>query len=213
MKYLEIPVSKVKESVYNPSIRTDRENAKYKKLRSNIKINGLIVPIIVGADMKLVDGHRRLNCIRDLGIKTIPAIVNNNITPKNYDKMFVTANEDTLSITTAQECERYLKGALISDSTYKVIKELEAIGGRNFIKRIVSDGNSPISYHIAIKQFRNYTGLTTRKMARKLVYWMLNIGSAYKLKSAMAVFIPAKILISAVEDRKDISVDWFKAVS
>jgi hypothetical protein len=42
---------------------------------------------------------------------------------------------------------------------------------------------------------------------------MLNIGSAYKLKSAIAGFIPANILVSAIENRKDIGADWYKEVS
>jgi hypothetical protein len=128
------------------------------------------------------------------------------------DRIKVTANEDSMSITTAQECERYLKGALISEKTLKCIEFLEKIGGRNFIKRIVALGNSPVSYYIAINQFQSYTKIRTRKTLRKVVYWMLNIGSAYKLKSSIAGFIPANILVNAVEERKDINVDWYKEV-
>ena len=213
MKYMEIPIDKIKESVYNPSVRTDRESTKYQKLRRNIKINGLIVPIVIGSNMKLVEGHRRLNCFKDLGREKIPAIINDDITPKNYDKMFVAANEDSMNINTAQECERYLKGALISEQTLKYIQYLEEIGGRRFIKRIVAKRKSPVSYYVAISQFKSYTKITLRKTLRKVVYWMLNIGSAYKLKSASAGFIPANVLISAIEERKDISVDWFKEIS
>ena len=213
MKYMEVSIAEIKESKYNPTIRTDRENPKYRKLRNNIKTNGLIVPIVIGSGMKLVDGHRRLNCLKDLGYEKAPAVINDNITAKNYDKMFVTANEDSMTITTAQECERYLNGALISERTLKCIQYLEEIGGRNFIKRIVSLNNSPVSYHIAINQFKSYTKITNRTMLRKVVYWMLNIGSAYKLKSAIAGFIPANILISAIESRKDIGVDWYKEMS
>ena len=213
MKYMEVSIAEIKESKYNPTIRTDRENPKYRKLRHNIKTNGLIVPIVVSSGMKLVDGHRRLNCLKDLGYEKVPAVINDNITAKNYDRMFVAANEDSMTITTAQECERYLKGALISERTLKCIQYLEEIGGRNFIKRIVSLNKSPVSYHIAINQFKSYTKITNRAMLRKVVYWMLNIGSAYKLKSAIAGFIPANILVSAIENRKDIGADWYKEVS
>ena len=213
MKYMEVSIVKIKESKYNPSIRTKRENVKYKKLRSNIERNGLIVPIVIGSGMKLIEGHRRVNCFKDLGYETIPAIINSNITAKNYDKMFLAANEDSMNINTAQECERYLMGALISSSTHRMIKELEEIAGRNFIKRIVADGNSPITYKRAITQFQTYTGIKTKKMAKKVVYWMLNVGSAYKLKSAMGFFIPANILIGAIEERRDIGADWYKDLS
>lgn len=210
MKYKEISVSSIKESKFNPSIRTDRENSGYKKLKNNIKENGLIVPIIVGSGMKLVDGHRRLSCFKDLGKNKIPAIVNSDITDKNYDEIFVSANEDSMNITPAQECERYLAGALISQKTYKVIKELEELGGRNFIKRIVADEKSPNTYLIAINHYRSYTGQKSRKVARRVIYWMLNIGSAYKLKSSIASFIPVDVLVEAINLQKDIVINWYK---
>ena len=83
MKYMEVSIGEIKECKYNPSIRTDRENIKYRKLRQNIKTNGLIVPIVVSSGMKLVDGHRRLNCLKDLGYEKAPAVINDNITAKN----------------------------------------------------------------------------------------------------------------------------------
>tara|TARA_R100000808_G_C2078473_1_gene103236 strand:- start:60 stop:707 length:648 start_codon:yes stop_codon:yes gene_type:complete len=210
MKYKEVSIDSIKQSKFNPSIRTSRENSCYKKLRKNIKENGLIVPIVLGDKMRLVDGHRRLNCFKDLGIDKIPAIVNSEITNKNYDKVFVSANEDSMNITPAQETERYLSGALISERTYKVIKELEELGGRNFIKRIVADGKSPNTYYIAINHFRAYTNQRSRQMARKVIYWMLNIGSAYKLKASIASFIPIDILVGAINEKQTIEVNWYK---
>tara|TARA_Y100000310_G_C20633912_1_gene790156 strand:+ start:33 stop:707 length:675 start_codon:yes stop_codon:yes gene_type:complete len=209
MKYKELLMTKVKPSKFNPTVRTDKNSTKYKALRKNIETNGLIVPIVLSKNLTIIDGHRRFYCLKDLGIKKVPATIHETVTNRNYDKMFVAANENSMTITAAQEVERYLNGAAISEKTKKVIKELETIGGRKFIKRIASAHKSPLTYFIALNQFKSYTKKTTRLMARKVVYWMLNIGSAYQLKSAMADFIPVDILLDAITSRKSIVKEWY----
>ena len=129
----------------------------------------------------------------------------------NYDNMFVSANEHSLHINTAQETERYLAGApVISEKTLKVIKEVEAIGGISIIKRIVSEEKSPATYLIGINMYCSWCKKTTRLAKRQALYWMLNVGSAYQLKTAINFFIPAKILSNCVENRKELELDWTK---
>ena len=114
MEYREVEISKIKESKFNPSIRTSRKNKGFIALRSNITKNGLLTPVSLGVakkEMLLVAGHRRVNCYKDLGKKTIPAVINHAINDSNYDEMFVAENIDTMKLTAAQEAERWLAGA------------------------------------------------------------------------------------------------------
>ena len=39
---------------------------------------------------------------------------------------------------------------------------------------------------------------------------MLNIGSAYILKSSIASFIPVDVLVEAINLQKDIVINWYK---
>ena len=211
MKYVEVKVSDVIESKYNPSIRTDKETTKYNNIKANILENGLLNPILLARNGKeLVAGHRRLNVFKDLGIEYIPAIINNNITSKNYDKMFVADHEDTMQLTTAQECERYLMGAKhISSKTLKAIKRLERIGGRETIKRIVKENRSPNTYLIGIDFYTGYIkNRGSLKSERQALYWMFNIGKAYQLKTAIKSLADAKIIQDCVENRKPLKIDW-----
>jgi len=62
------------------SIVLDTENReapedKVRELAESIKLNGLIVPIIVGEDYKLIDGERRCRACALLGVELIPAVV------------------------------------------------------------------------------------------------------------------------------------------
>ena len=212
MTHREVLITKVKESKFNPTVRTDKNSTKYKALRANIKTNGLITPIVLSKNLTVIDGHRRLNCLKDLGVRKVNAIIHETVTNRNYDTMFVAANENTMTITPAQEAERYLAGAKVSERTKNVIAGLEKVGGRPFIKRIVADKKSPMTYHIALQQFQNYTKQTKRSVLRKVVYWMLNVGSAYKLKSAMSDFIPVEVLVNSIETKTLFTKNWYSHI-
>ena len=209
MQHKEVLITKIKESKFNPTIRTNKSCSRYRALRRNIKVNGLLSPLILSKNLVVIDGHRRLSCLKDLGHKKVNTIVHDTVTNRNYDKMFVAANEDSIRITPAQEAERYLAGAAISKHTLNMITELEKIGGRPFIKRIVADKKSPTTYYIALKQFQNYTKHVKRSVLRKVVYWMLNVGSAYQLKNAIGEFIPVEMLMEAVETKTTFTKKWY----
>tara|TARA_R100001594_G_scaffold119319_1_gene154726 strand:+ start:2208 stop:2873 length:666 start_codon:yes stop_codon:yes gene_type:complete len=211
MKYVEVKVSDVIESKYNPTIRTDKENIKYKSLKESISRDGLLNPILLARNgKKLVAGHRRLNVFKDLGIKYIPAVINSHITDKNYDEMFVADHKDSMPLTSVQECERYLMGAkCISDKTLKAIKRLERIGGKETIKRIVREKRSPNTYLIGIDFYVGYVKKRgSLKAERQALYWMFNIGRAYQLKTAIKSLADAKIIQDCVENRKPLKIDW-----
>ena len=213
MLYKEVKVSSVIESKYNPSIRTDRTHKKYISLKRNIEENGLLNPILMARNgVNLVAGHRRLNVFKDLGYKYIPALINNTITDKNYDKMFVLDHQDAMLLTPAQETERYLEGApVISTKTLREIKKLEAIGSTDCIKRIVSEQKSPSTYLIGISYYTSYVKVKTLKAKRQALYWMFNVGTCYQLKTAIKAFVDADMIRKAVEGRTEfVGVDWLK---
>ena len=134
IEYDVLEISSIKHNMKNPSIRTDRNNNSFKSLKNNIKTNGLISPIVVDRNYNLIDGHRRLNALKDLGHKLIPSNINRTVDPKNYGKIFKAANHDTMKVTATQETEMYLNGATnISSKVLSCINALEKIGGRAVI--------------------------------------------------------------------------------
>ena len=212
MEYREVEISKIKESKYNPSVRTDRKNKGFVSLKANISRHGLITPVSLGVgkkEMLLVAGHRRLNCYKDLGKTTIPAIINPKINDKNYDEMFVAENVDSMELTAAQETERWLAGApVISNAVLKSINIMIEIGGRKSIERIVSEYKSPNTYLIGINKYTSYIKHRTRQAKRECLYWMFNVGTAYQIKVAIDTFIDANTLRDCIENRKKIEALW-----
>ena len=220
MEYREVEISKINESKYNPSIRTDRKHKDFISLRSNIEENGLITPVSLGVGrngMLLVAGHRRLNCYKDLGKRFIPSIINPKINDSNYDKMFVAENVDSMELSAAQETERWLAGApVISKDVLKAITTMIEIGGRKCIERIVHEGKSPNTYLIAINKYTSYTKQKVSNVSknacrlaqRKCLYWMFNVGTAYEIKVSIDTFIDANVLRDCIENRRKIEASW-----
>ena len=221
MEFREIPISQIKESKYNPTIRTDRKHKDFIALKSNIERHGLITPVSLGVgkkDMLLVAGHRRLNCYKDLGRKMIPAIINTKIDDSNYDEMFVAENVDSMELSAAQETERWLAGApVVSKDVLKAINTMMEIGsGRKCIERIVSEEKSPNTYLIAINKYTSYTKQrkkdvsqkACRRAQRECLYWMFNVGTAYQIKVAIDTFIDANVLRDCIENRRKIKALW-----
>ena len=220
MEFREVSISQIKESKYNPSVRTDRKHKDFISLKSNINRHGLITPVSLGVgkkEMLLVAGHRRLNCYKDLGKKTIPAIINPEINDTNYDEMFVAENVDSMELSAAQETERWLVGApVISKDVLTSINIMLEIGGRKCIERIVSEGKSPNTYLIAINKYTSYTKqrkkdvskTACRRAQRECLYWMFNVGTAYQIKVAIDTFIESNVLRDCIENRRKIEAKW-----
>jgi len=71
MKLVNLKVDRIKPSPFNPPVRTDRMNSKYKALRRSVKRVGILVPLSVTNDYTLIDGNRRLEIAKELKNITI----------------------------------------------------------------------------------------------------------------------------------------------
>jgi len=222
-KYKVLKLSEVNFSPLNPTIRTRKD--KLRGLISNIAINGQNNPITVmrvktavgdksGVIVnRVVDGHRRCAALHHLGHTEVHAIILDN-SKVNYDKAFTSLHADTVRINTVQECERWLKGAKsISQQTRGRITSLQRRLGkaraRMIIKRCVSLDKSPGTIAMAMRNYEQYIG---KKLSRKenfnAAYWLVNIGSAWIISTAISALIPINFLEDCINNKKEIPVDW-----
>ena len=223
MKYQLTPLNTLVPSPYNPP---SREN-KTEILAKNIKDNGLLVPIVVANDMTIVDGHRRHIALKLLAkadgkkeseIK-IPVIKHNSDSHEMYDRMFIAANTDTMLINGHQYLWRYMKGAPIPQYHLSRINWLIKALGKDYahgmFDRILREKHSALTYQMTMGIYCRYTNLepfkavTTRKtQMRKLAYFLLNVETCYRVKSAIAHFIPVRTLKKCVKDKKRIATKF-----
>lgn len=211
IEYNVLEISIIKHNMKNPSIRTDRNNNSFKSLKNNIKTNGLISPIVVDRNYNLIDGHRRLNALKDLGHKLVPVNINKAVNPKNYGKVFKAANHDTMKITATQETEMYLNGATeISSKVLSSIKALEKIGGRAIIRRIAIERKAPGTFVSGVRMYCKHVNDHTLKAQKDVLYWMFNVDTCYKLKACIHSCVDAKLIRDCIKNRKKLVFDWFK---
>ena len=211
MVFKTVLLSKLKFNPLNPVVRTDDTHDGFKLLVSNIRKNGLLSPIIIANNGTVIDGNRRLTALTILGVKKAPVVMHNSTSHKRFDDLFVACNEDTMKINACQELERYLNGAKVKAVTHYNIKKVEEIGGRRALRQIVNVGKSPITFSIALSQLRNYTNRTDKTFLKKALHWMLTIGSAYRLKSAISEFVPVPRLVKAIENGTPLVSKWHKS--
>ena len=202
MNLITMKVKNVKPNEHNPPVRIDRDN-KFKKLLTSVSRYGLISPIVISSNNVLINGNRRLAVHKDLGKKTIKAIRHNSESHVLFDEYFVESNIVEV-ISGSQWAWRYLKGASVPSKLRSIFKFLKRVGGESCLRRMVELKKSPVSFAIGVNMFRNYTGNVSNTMAKKVIYWMLYVGSAYRLKSLIGEYIPTQVLVNAVKEKKQI---------
>ena len=216
-KLVKLKIDELSYSKLNPSIRIRKGSLR--GLRKSLLKFGQLEPIAVefGANgvKKIVNGHRRCESFKILGWKEIDAIIL-GANQADYDVTFTAMHADTLKITTVQECERWLKGATnISTATKGRISSLQdRLGiqrGRMVVKRCVATNKSPGTIASALVNYEKYIGAektfdTDENM--KVAYWMLNIGSSWKLSAAISSFIPVQLLVHCVDNQLPIPENW-----
>ena len=202
MQLVTMKVKDVKANDDNPPERTDRNN-KFKNLMKSVSKVGLMSPIVISSDNRLINGTRRLAVHKDLGKKTIKAIRHNSQSSVRFDEFFLECNI-VEKITGSQWAWRYLKGVSVPSHLRRMFTSLETIGGKACLQRMVELKKSPVSFSIGLTMFRNYTGNMNKVMAKKVIYWMLYVSSAYRLKVLIGEYVPMQVLVNAVKEKKQI---------
>ena len=202
MNLVNMKVKDVKPNKDNPPERVNKDT-KFKNLLKTVSEFGLLAPIIVSSDNKLINGTRRLAVHKDLGKKRIYAIRHNSESSVRFDEYYVECNI-VEKITGSQWAWRYLRGASVPSKLRRTFVYLERIGGKACLERMVELKKSPTTFAIGVSMFRNYTGNTSKPMAKKVIYWMLYVDSAYRLKLLIGEYVPMQVLVNAVKEKRQI---------
>lgn len=107
-----ISVSAIKENPYQP--RTHFSASELEDLTLSIKEHGIMVPLVVtrsGDGYELIAGERRLRAARNLGMKTVPAIVRS------------ASEQQKLELALIENIQRQDLGALEEATAYKALTD------------------------------------------------------------------------------------------
>lgn len=212
MRYITPLLSELIPSKYNPPQRVNKVSA----LANNIKDNGLLQPITVANDFTIVDGHRRVMALKllnkDASKVKVPVIQHNSNSHELYDRMFISANKDTMLLNGHQYLWRYMQGKEIPKSFLSRIKNIESWIGKSHAKgmfrRILDMNHSANTYAMCMGMYRRYTNKKGLQHMRDLAYYLLNVENCYRVKSAIVYFIPVDELTHSVVNKKKLEVNW-----
>ncbi len=102
----DIAVEDLKENEHNTYPQT--EGFEFEELVADIKIMGVIVPLIVRADKVLISGHNRLRASKKAGLKNVPCLIveePNNPSVELQKEIMASENEKRRSWTLQQKKE------------------------------------------------------------------------------------------------------------
>lgn len=89
MKVIEKKLEELKPYEHNPRKNDDAVQF----VKNSIKRFGFKVPIIITADGEIVAGHTRYKASQELGLKTVPCVVADDLTPKEVKAFRIADNK------------------------------------------------------------------------------------------------------------------------
>lgn len=193
-------VDTIKTAPYNPPIRT--EHGSLSSLKASIARVGIIYPLIVNENRELIDGHRRLECAKMLGMKLVPVIVFDG----ERDALYEEVNENSRKLTRADDLYVYLCGGKLSSRSKRPVEILDKIMGREFLEELAENHISPSGLVVLMRQLMGYISdngvdwvSSEDDFVKKTLRWIFENKSNFRVRAAIYARVNPKIIIACIE--------------
>lgn len=146
------------------------------QLKSSIVKVGLQYPPLViakpGNKYQIIDGHRRIAVMRDLGWELIPVIV----TEGNSDELFAAVSGNVAKMKSFEWASVHLAGGAVPSGPIKVcITKLEQTMGKEFLERLAKKKTSPGIWNVSNRVLK-YLHLDEDER-KNVLLWLADIGT------------------------------------
>lgn len=154
-----VPIDTVKPSPLNPPSRT--ETKRLKKLTHRIDECGLLQPLLVTREYVVIDGHRRLEALRQMGCQMVSVFYPTKYRSLSEGKLFRAVNEQGVRKPVAgnEWLERSLRGGETPDKYANAIALVEAVCGHSFLEHMAEERLRPLSTVETTKGLMRYCGV------------------------------------------------------
>jgi hypothetical protein len=204
--YDVIHIDSIGLSGHNPASRTSTSSLE--QLKAMIAAQGILMPLLVTEQHILIDGHRRLECARQLGIEMIPVIV---VKTDDGAQLFMNVNTGSRKLTSSEWLEVYMQGGSVPARIRSDIEKLNAIGGRQLLERLKREHISPRMIDIARLVVTRIGGdHYDLDLYRKVISWMVEGRRQWQARHAVkyAYSVPPKVLYDAIVNDRDLQVKY-----
>ena len=199
----------------NPPERTASNNA-FLTLKKNIREFGVIDVIhICGDTMTLINGHRRVESARVNGITELTAYRYDGLTEEERNILFTHLNTTSVKYCGSQKLHTYLTGGVVDKGFSDVCDAIINIGdynghnnGSNFLDIMRNIKTSPVSFLRGVREYCKVGNSDAMKTQYDVLDWMVNIGTAHRIKALISLKCPAHLLKKAVNSKKPVMGTW-----
>ncbi len=201
MKVEMMDVDEIKTADFNPVLRTKPN--KLMALMDDIAENGIEVPLIIGSDGILGDGHRRLYCAKHLGIKKVPVIRSKRTSIELY-----TINKTQKPTRGGEWLQAVHQGFpidLVPKRYRREIENLQRVLSKDEFSEIAENGKSPTVMQFA-RFVGRFVGDTSDDMLRRIVKWFYKHGMQYKARKAIEEGASPQVILRAINEDRPIIV-------
>lgn len=189
---------------FNPARRTEDET-KLKALEAAIvEAQGIIQPLIISRDRRVIDGHRRLQAAKNLGYSEVPCIVS----PLAMQVGWRVLNATSMPVTSNDWAQAYYTGMSIENlpaKDRKNIQEIKRLLGEDGFVSLAEKRMSPnvimeartIARYIETKAGREQP---TDDTVRDVLRWMIQLGQQFAGRAAVRQRMNRQVLQYSVKN-------------
>ena len=214
-RLVEIEIADLNINPMNPPERVET-NPAFLTLKKGVRELGVLdVVHFCGDTMTLINGHRRVESARLNEISTLTAYRYDGLTEDERNMLFRHLNTTSVSYSGSQKLYTFLNGGVVDPPFAKACNELIDIGdsvergnGMQFLTTIRNHKKSPTSYMIGVKEYCRVVGDDSMKTKAKVLDWMINVGTAHRIKALISLKCPAHLLKKAVNGRRPVIGTW-----
>jgi len=214
-RLVEVDTADLNINPMNPPERVET-NPAFLTLKKGVRELGVLdVVHFCGDTMTLINGHRRIESAKLNGVITVTAYRYDGLTEEERNIIFRHLNTTSVPYSGSQKLFTFLNGGTVDPPFAKACHDLIDIGdsvergtGMQFLTTIRNHKKSPTSYMIGVKEYCRVVSDDSMKTKAKVLDWMLNVGSAHRIKALISLKCPAHLLKKAVNGRRPVAGTW-----
>ena len=212
---VEIEITDLLSDPNNPPERVETNRALMQLSKGVSELGVLDTVHFCGDTMLLINGHRRVESARINGITTVTAYRYDGLTEEERNTIFSHLNSTSLSLSGSQKLHTFLNGGLVDKVFHNTCRQIIDIGdhvelgsGMQYLNTIRNKKKSPSTFMIGVHEYCKVVNDDSMKTKAKVLNWMLNVGTAHRIKSLISLRCPARLLKKAVENGKPVTGTW-----
>jgi hypothetical protein len=198
-KVVVLPINSLRPAPYNPSGRI--RLPVLKPLMDSIREIGLLYPLLIDNQKQVIDGHRRLEVVKQLGWEEVPTItVHSNQTEQVYASVNTTARKmgGNESLCVWLKCRDAVSARQRVQYAY-----MEDVLGADRVEKAAEAGYSYRLFDTA-RRLSRYCDIQTPEFIKEAFDWLVDYATIGQVMKAMEGGEPAKVFVDAIRRKRSV---------